>query len=190
MLIDPDKTIELAGLDFLGVCCHKGCCEPSFYQLGVCLKHIQLIRAHYDYLRGDTDFIAQMQSKTKYIYFVYAKENRAVKIGMSDHPRARLVDLQVSNPSDLEIVTCIRARPELEPALHDHFKSTHIRGEWFRVNEDLITLFDDLSEGKKHKLFDKYGVDLLKAFQDRDYFIWSNNSYTWSLEGGYAQFSG
>lgn len=186
MLIDPEKQLNLSKMDFLGVCCHKGCCEPAFYQLGVCLKHIRLIRAHYPFLRGDTDFIAAMQKKTKYIYFMFAKESRSVKIGMANDPKDRLSVLQIGNSASMEIITCIRARPELERVLHHYFRETRIRGEWFSPSQKLMQLFDDLVDGKKHELFDEYGVDLLKALQDNEYFIWSNRAYTWSLEGGYA----
>lgn len=86
------------------------------------------------------------QQKTElpsYVYFVINQDSNAIKIGTAKNVRRRLASLQTSSPAKLELLCSIKAQSveaarELEQSLHQKFVNFHIRGEWFRVEAELL----------------------------------------------------
>lgn len=75
---------------------------------------------------------------TSYVYFVQSQHGGAIKIGVSDNPEQRLIQLQTAYPHKLVIVKRIecdnrRYADELERSLHDRFQSQRLSGEWFDI---------------------------------------------------------
>lgn len=77
-----------------------------------------------------------------FVYVIQEDHNKGrgpCKIGLSDHPGERLIDLQIGNPRRLSLVLTIgpmtRAVAEgMESDLHRYHQSQRIRGEWFKAS--------------------------------------------------------
>lgn len=71
-----------------------------------------------------------------YVYFVRAGD--AIKIGFSTNSKTRLASLQTSNSEQLELLAMMRGTQSDERDLHQQFCHLNLRGEWFRVDEELL----------------------------------------------------
>lgn len=68
-------------------------------------------------------------------YFIQAVSGGPIKIGKAFLPKARLKDLQIGNPEELQLVGVLGE--DREEALHRQFREERIRGEWFEATERL-----------------------------------------------------
>ena len=69
------------------------------------------------------------------------KDNTCVKIGYSDTMEGitkRRNACQVGNQNKLSILHTEDGDINAEYKLHDMFKDSHIRGEWFKLTEDIL----------------------------------------------------
>ena len=65
-----------------------------------------------------------------------ARSQGYYKIGFSNDPLKRLAELQVGNPSSIELVGTIPGTFLEERRLHTLFKGKRIRGEWFALSDE------------------------------------------------------
>ena len=73
------------------------------------------------------------------IYFIGSTEMMAVKIGKSNNPKKRLAGLQTGNSHKLTLFAVIEDVPhEYEKELHELMDHIHIKGEWFKLTNELI----------------------------------------------------
>ncbi len=93
----------------------------------------------------------------EYIYFI--SDETAIKIGKSNDPLKRLNQLQIGNPRDLKLLGTSPLLDEYE--LHEKFKDKLIRGEWFKICDDILnfcnenkTLHYNLSKKDKKELIE------------------------------------
>jgi hypothetical protein len=70
-----------------------------------------------------------------YVYFIQAAE--AIKIGYSKDAPKRLAGLQTSSSEDLVLLGFVRGTRDDERELHKMFCHLQLRGEWFRLEEEL-----------------------------------------------------
>ncbi|HTD72233.1 MAG TPA: GIY-YIG nuclease family protein [Steroidobacteraceae bacterium] len=73
------------------------------------------------------------------VYFIQ-NERGSVKIGHSANPAKRLASLRVSSPEDLTLIRVIEGEVTTEGQMHKHFSAHRIRGEWFRFNDEMLTI--------------------------------------------------
>jgi hypothetical protein len=90
--------------------------------------------------------------------------SNAIKIGKANNVEKRLADLQTSNPNKLTCIYHFKCNNEqhsfmVEKKLHNLFKSLHIRGEWFKYDDDLMNCL--LTECEKLSVKNNFR----KAFQ-------------------------
>ncbi len=71
------------------------------------------------------------------VYFIQAGENGPVKIGYAKDVFARAYGLQCGHYDTLNIIRVIDLECWAELWLHDHFKSSRIRGEWFKYAPEM-----------------------------------------------------
>ena len=71
------------------------------------------------------------------IYFIQDTKSRAVKIGTSRNPVARMKELQVAHSAPLVLLAVMDGSVAEEHALHRRF--TRLSGEWFEPTPELIT---------------------------------------------------
>ncbi len=71
------------------------------------------------------------------VYIV--KSGEYVKIGKAANPKKRISELQISHPTELEIVAILTECDghKVETQLHKRFAGHRHKGEWFRLSGDL-----------------------------------------------------
>lgn len=74
------------------------------------------------------------------IYFVQAGTDGPVKIGYSAATVLRLINLQASHHEELVVLRELPGNKNTERWLHQHFKTSKIRGEWFRYEPAMLTV--------------------------------------------------
>ncbi|MFG3133494.1 GIY-YIG nuclease family protein [Streptomyces tendae] len=72
------------------------------------------------------------------VYVVGSTGSDIVKIGYSKAPAKRLWFLQVGSPVELSLLTVFEGGQNLETALHHHFRSCQVRGEWFDLGDNPV----------------------------------------------------
>lgn len=68
-----------------------------------------------------------------HLYLIQSNVTGAVKIGRSNHPEKRLLELQTGSPYKLRLLAQFEGRGSIEPVLHREMESFRlkIKGEWF-----------------------------------------------------------
>ncbi len=77
-------------------------------------------------------------------YFIHDEFSGAVKIGHAKNPRRRMELFQTGNPNKLVLLGSIPGGEWVETEIHDHFKSAHLRGEWFRATTGVLRQIDNI----------------------------------------------
>jgi hypothetical protein len=78
----------------------------------------------------------------RFVYFVQAPANGKIKIGTTQDPRRRLVDLMKGSPVPLEPLGVVRGGINVERQLHVRFGHCHSHGEWFEGSTDLLAYIE------------------------------------------------
>lgn len=71
------------------------------------------------------------ESERTFIYFLRAGE--FVKIGQSKRWRIRREQMQIGSPYTIVPLLVLIDEPKLERKLHNKFRASHFRGEWFHM---------------------------------------------------------
>lgn len=83
----------------------------------------------------------------KTVYFIRPKGKKGpIKIGCSVRTARRLRDIEIWSPVLLEIAATAPGDNRHELALHDRFMESHLHGEWFDANPELIALVAQVAE--------------------------------------------
>jgi hypothetical protein len=84
---------------------------------------------------------------SKDLYFIECKETGRIKIGISNNPHQRLIALQPTCSTKLELI-CIVPYGDRELEAHLHKKFAHIKShyEWFNSDTELISMIKDFNE--------------------------------------------
>ncbi len=82
------------------------------------------------------------------VYFIGS--GTAVKIGISVNVVSRLSSLQTASAKPLELLAVVPGGRETESALHSLFVEYWISGEWFRLEGDVKSLVDELTEYQRN----------------------------------------
>ena len=82
--------------------------------------------------------LPEHKGKRSYVYIIKNLDSNNLKVGVGSDPLKRLKQLQTGSDSELSLVytsfLCSNAF-SLENDIHNRFKDSHVRGEWFKVNE-------------------------------------------------------
>ncbi|WP_027517823.1 GIY-YIG nuclease family protein [Bradyrhizobium sp. WSM1417] len=84
------------------------------------------------------------------VYFVRAGE--FIKIGSAADVRQRLINVQTGCPFTLEPLLVLRGGAARERQLHSRFRAGHIRGDWFRLTDDLLAF---IADNRTHCVMDR-----------------------------------
>lgn len=83
------------------------------------------------------------ECRVEYAYFIKCGE--FVKIGRTTRPvEDRVSSFQVGCPYDFETIAIVPSRHPIEKLLHSIFKEYKHRGEWFKLERDLLSFTDKL----------------------------------------------
>ena len=79
----------------------------------------------------------------KYCLYVIGPRGGPLKIGITQNVHSRRIELNIGNPAYLrihhhEVFDTEKDASRFESELHFHYRDSHIRGEWFALNEDDI----------------------------------------------------
>jgi len=75
------------------------------------------------------------------IYLIVCYKTNTCKIGCSDSPEVRLIEIQIGNPFLLELLTTIEGTVTDEKIIHSLFKEYRLSGEWFRYCDEIRSFF-------------------------------------------------
>lgn len=81
------------------------------------------------------------------VYFIRQVGTDLVKVGFSDDIKRRLRELQAATAHELELDAAIIGTKAIEVEIHRRLKrkGMHVRGEWFRLDEDQVKwIIDDM----------------------------------------------
>lgn len=70
------------------------------------------------------------------IYVVYADELGRAKVGRSDTPKARVQNMRVNSPCDLELLGTIPGGGDRERKVQSDLSKDHSHGEWYEVSRE------------------------------------------------------
>ncbi|HEY2848342.1 MAG TPA: GIY-YIG nuclease family protein [Gemmatimonadaceae bacterium] len=76
----------------------------------------------------------------RFVYFIATGDLERVKIGLAVNPRARLYELQIGCPERLHLIASAEGDRSDERKLHEHFRESRLKGEWFSRTDELIVL--------------------------------------------------
>lgn len=111
-------------------CAHDDCIKPRLDGRKYCLLH------EYE------DEIQALIGEKYCVYFIRPKGSDAVKIGTTINIEQRLSDLQTANFMELEILATIQLGEQAERELHKILENKHIRGEWFKLDDELMKFIE------------------------------------------------
>jgi len=81
------------------------------------------------------------------VYFVQESSIKAVKIGTTKNLKNRLDTLRVNSPHEINVLGHVPGDERLEKYLHNLFRESHIRGEWHRPSDELLSCIEELKRG-------------------------------------------
>ncbi len=128
IVIDSTEVSKLFGDNATAVFLHKPIDIPHFNKLDFYKDIFQDVDVH----KAKDD-----KSKFNKIYILFDERNNLFKIGRSIKPSIRERTLQGEAPR-IEMIACWVAPIEIEKELHEMYKETRCRGEWFSL--DLVHL--------------------------------------------------
>lgn len=82
------------------------------------------------------NILPEYKGERRYFYIIQNTATKNIKIGVATNPTDRLSQLQTGSDVDLKLIytsgVCSNSF-EIESICHNHFKDSHVRGEWFKV---------------------------------------------------------
>ncbi len=87
------------------------------------------------------------------IYFIGSVVTEIIKIGISHNPNQRFKQIQEANATELELFKVLCDVPkEYERKIHALFQDLRLRGEWFRLTNNLFKFISNVNENNLDKL--------------------------------------
>jgi len=80
-----------------------------------------------DQIAGDN----RQSGRQGHVYFISSVRG-PIKIGFAANVQARLATLQTASPQPLQVLAAIAGTAQAERAIHRHFASLRLEGEWFQ----------------------------------------------------------
>lgn len=156
--LEIHKYIDRNPLDLLALAGELAC-DGDFHEADDMIWRARLIGHKYGYPCTKETFIrlcSASQGHLMYsenhadratpnlLYFIFDKNNNAVKIGVSSNPDIRLRILQIGNPSNLDFLKIIPGDKKMERQWHDRYAHLKLSSEWFRAAHELLSAIEDL----------------------------------------------
>lgn len=79
------------------------------------------------------------------VYMIRAGCSGPVKIGVAVDVEGRVAELQTAHHEELRLVRIIDGSFAEEVALHRHYASARIRGEWFEWSDDMLDIVPEIT---------------------------------------------
>ncbi len=72
------------------------------------------------------------------VYLIRCKLSGRVKIGIATKPVARLHNLQLMSPTELELICSCKGGRTYEREIHERFAAQRLHGEWFNLTREQV----------------------------------------------------
>ena len=72
------------------------------------------------------------------LYVIHMVGTDFYKIGRSDWPDGRVLDLQTGNPCELKVIVSLDYHGDFENKLHQYLSPYRARGEWFELKREVL----------------------------------------------------
>jgi Meiotically Up-regulated Gene 113 (MUG113) protein len=95
---------------------------------------------------GDTA-VTQPRSYDVHGYTYFIRDGDAIKIGSSMRPKDRIDSIQTGSSRQIETLAIVPIAIVGEFETHQKFAHLRIRGEWFRVDPELLAFIESLPSG-------------------------------------------
>jgi hypothetical protein len=82
--------------------------------------------------------------KRGYIYFATAGDDGLVKIGFTKDVGVRMRSLRTGNAGNIVAEEAFLSYFEAEKMVHKRFEKDRVRGEWFKLTDEIEELWDDI----------------------------------------------
>lgn len=92
------------------------------------------------------------------VYFV--ESEGLVKIGSALEPKKRLAILATAIPYDLKLLFVMNGGLREETQLHELFKKSHYRGEWFYLSDEILDYIREQKEGGVSEVYKNESEDM------------------------------
>jgi len=120
-------------------CSMYGCRGTAGWSQDYCLKH-----------RRELRIVPEESFSQRYVYFMLAVGTEKIKIGVAGDVELRLSNLQVGSPYKLLLLVSFPGNELLEKILHNLLKPYKVRGEWFKMDDEVLDVIDiALDEGRR-----------------------------------------
>jgi hypothetical protein len=86
------------------------------------------------------------QSSGSLVYFLYSESQKALKVGTTRDIKNRLAGLQTGAPEPLYLLGVMKGDAHIERLIHKKFEGIRMRGEWFRLTDDLVDFVNRATE--------------------------------------------
>lgn len=118
----------------------------GYYDLPGGERYSEAEIAQYLIKRLEREFAEIQPTAVGFVYFISFKglSDRPIKIGHAFRPEQRLAALQIAHYEELELINQITGDRDAEQEIHRKIGKLHIRGEWFRRDERLVDLMDEV----------------------------------------------
>ncbi len=90
-------------------------------------------------------FVETISSTSQYVYLMHNQRNGYYKLGRSVNPGYREKTLQAEEP-EISLIAKWLAPAQVEKQLHTAFASKRVRGEWFELSPDDLSIIRQLME--------------------------------------------
>jgi hypothetical protein len=104
--------------------------------------------AHSQFRKQNFETWTKWDMRLGFVYLFYFPMGDAYKIGMSQEVESRIAAIQSNVPIELKIEHVIKTddMPIVERSFHEYFRDKCIRGEWFDLTKDDVSLFKSIQE--------------------------------------------
>lgn len=86
------------------------------------------------------------------IYAIHAVGSDSVKFGVARNVAKRLANLQIGSHLELRVLAEADWPDEAETKIHRLLRASHTRGEWFRLDKEVVNLIALMKEGRYEKI--------------------------------------
>jgi hypothetical protein len=97
-----------------------------------------------DHLRAGLE--PRIKRASSLVYFLQSEDGGPIKIGATNDVAKRIFELQTARADKLILLAAVSGDMMLERALHLHFASARVKGEWFSPVPELVKLINEATQ--------------------------------------------
>lgn len=122
----------------------------------------------FDFRKRNYSYDKRMKEDQRkgYVYFIATEDDKFVKIGKALSVIKRLETLQCGCPYRLKCIALFSGYSLVESYLHRTYKHLKKRGEWFILNDEIISMIDRQPSTLSLKSINGLELDFIKHWEN------------------------